>query len=97
MIFPVVFYYLPLRDFGLTDDLYIKMNARGKQLTPFESFKADFINEMRCQNLSDYLDVTTGVPIKIDTTWTDIFWKNKTHNKIDEIFFVFLKRFLQMS
>lgn len=90
---PVVFYYLPLRDFGLTDDLYIKMNARGKQLTPFENFKADFINEMRCQNLSDYLDVTTGVPIKIDTTWTDIFWKNKTHNKIDEIYFVFLKRF----
>lgn len=27
---PIVFYHLPLRDFGLTDDLYIKMNARGK-------------------------------------------------------------------
>ena len=34
---PIVFYYLPLKDFGLSDDLYIKMNARGKQLTNFEN------------------------------------------------------------
>lgn len=40
---PIVFYYLPLKDFGLSDDLYIKMNARGKQLTMFENFKADLI------------------------------------------------------
>ena len=40
---PIVFYHLPLKDFGLSDDLYIKMNARGKQLTSFENFKADLI------------------------------------------------------
>lgn len=90
---PIVFYYLPLRDFGLTDDLYIKMNARGKQLTPFENFKADFIDELKNKELFGYLDATTGIPIKIDTTWTDIFWKNKSQNKIDDIFFVFIKRF----
>ena len=34
--------YLDLKEFKLTDDLYIKMNARGKQLTPFENFKAQY-------------------------------------------------------
>lgn len=30
----------------LSDDLYIKMNARGKRLTDFENFKADLIGWM---------------------------------------------------
>lgn len=37
---PVVFQYLNLSSFGLSDDLYIKMNSRGKALTDFENFKA---------------------------------------------------------
>lgn len=40
---PIVFYHLPLKKFGLSDDLYVKMNARGKSLTPFENFKADLV------------------------------------------------------
>lgn len=39
---PVSFYYVELENIGLTDDLYIKMNARGKLLTAFENFKASF-------------------------------------------------------
>ena len=35
------FYALSLDKFGLSDDLYIKMNSRGKKLTPFEIFKSD--------------------------------------------------------
>jgi hypothetical protein len=31
---------LRMDDFALTDELYIKMNARGVQLTEFENFKA---------------------------------------------------------
>ena len=45
----ITFQLLPLEHFGLTDDLYIKMNARGKPLTPFETFKARFeelLNEL---------------------------------------------------
>ena len=38
----VTFHLLPLEHFGLSDDLYIKMNARGKPLTAFETFKARF-------------------------------------------------------
>ncbi len=43
---PIVFYYLP-KDFGNSDDLYIKMNARGEQLTSFENFKADLIGYIK--------------------------------------------------
>jgi uncharacterized protein with ParB-like and HNH nuclease domain len=43
------FYILPLSNFDLTEDLYVKMNARGKQLTSFENFKAEF--EDQCTRL----------------------------------------------
>jgi len=38
----ISFQYIELQNFGLSDDLYIKMNARGKALTEFENFKAKF-------------------------------------------------------
>lgn len=98
---PVVFYHLPLKDFGLSDDLYIKMNARGKQLTSFENFKADLIGYITKQAEDNHesgwkglLDAKNGIPIKLDTDWTDIFWKNKSkESKIDEIYFAFINRY----
>ena len=111
---PIVFYNLSLHDFGLSDDLYIKMNARGKQLTSFENFKADligYIANRADEDIQDkakwesFLHPVNGIPIKFDTVWTDIFWKNKSigipekddksvkSNQIDEIFFAFLNRF----
>lgn len=38
----VTFIFMNLEDYKLTDDLYIKMNSRGKPLTPFENFKAKY-------------------------------------------------------
>ncbi len=99
---PIVFYHLPLKDFGLSDDLYIKMNARGKPLTSFENFKADLIGYIQQQS-KDHEDEVVwkqmlysqdGFAIKLDTSWTDIFWKNKSvDNEIDEIYFAFINRF----
>lgn len=102
----IVFYHLPLSDFGLSDDLYIKMNARGKQLTGFENFKADIIGYITKQVQDEtiehsirtewekLLDPKNGIPIKLDTDWTDIFWESRSRdNRIDEIFFTFLNRF----
>lgn len=101
---PIAFYYQPLENFGLSDDLYIKMNARGKQLTPFENFKADLIGYIEQQAKDEkndkkeewkrLLDVYKGIPILLDTEWLDIFWKNKsvTH-QVDEIYYAFLNRF----
>lgn len=42
---PIHFNFLPLSssELPVSDDLYIKMNARGKALTSFENFKADLV------------------------------------------------------
>ncbi|MBO4814389.1 MAG: DUF262 domain-containing protein [Muribaculaceae bacterium] len=102
---PIVFYHFPFKDFGLSGDLYIKMNARGKQLTAFENFKADLIGYIRKQaeestdnktqkDWNELLDAKNGIPKLMDTTWTDIFWNNKSEEySIDEIYFAFINRF----
>lgn len=94
---PIVFYHLSLKDFGFSDQLYIKMNARGKQLTSFENFKADFIGYINKQDGEEWkklLNPTDGLPIKLDTIWTEIFWKKRSSdNEIDNIYFAFINRF----
>lgn len=97
---PIQFYYLPLENFGLSDDLYIKMNARGKQLTSFENFKADIIGYITEQAKTSspewdgLLNPENGLPVNMDTKWTDIFWDEKAKDcRIDEIYFAFINRF----
>ena len=67
----ITFYFLPIRDMGLTDELYIKMNSRGKPLTKFEHFKAEL---ERCIHV---VDATTSEHImrKVDCDWTDLLWR----------------------
>lgn len=67
----ITFYFLPIRDMGLTDELYIKMNSRGKPLTQFEHFKAELEREIR------QIDVRLADRIirKIDLDWTDMLWE----------------------
>ena len=38
----ITFQIFPMKSFNLSDDLYIKMNGRGKQLSSFDNFKADY-------------------------------------------------------
>lgn len=59
-------------DFKLTDDLYIKMNARGKQLTDFENFKALFIEFVERQYPNEKEDFCT----KLEYDWTQLFWNS---------------------
>ncbi len=77
----ITFHLLDLRSFGLSDDLYIKMNARGKPLTPFETFKARL--EQHIDALFPRESVRLhGRPVsrreyfsaQIDTVWADLFW-----------------------
>lgn len=67
----ITFYFLPIRDMGLTDELYIKMNSRGKPLTKFEHFKAEL---ERCIQATDK-SVSEQVMHKIDRDWTDMLWR----------------------
>jgi len=80
------FYVLELNGFGLSEELFIKMNARGLQLTPFENFKADLIGYMMKQpEYSHFVRMTLSkfdrkVPYwqnyssLIDCKWSDLFW-----------------------
>lgn len=73
----IKFRFIELEKFGLDDSLYIKMNARGKLLTPFENFKANL--EKRLRKLEVNKEIEEGqagkIAIKFDTKWADLFWK----------------------
>ncbi|GHU02672.1 hypothetical protein FACS1894147_05080 [Spirochaetia bacterium] len=91
---PIIFYYLDLLGLKLTDDLYIKMNARGKQLTQFENFKADLVGHIKDKGWEENVLPQDTIAHKLDTDWTEIFWKNRSPEyKIDEIYFAFLNRY----
>jgi hypothetical protein len=63
----IVFHLLPMEKLGLPDDLYIKMNSRGKELSEFEHFKSRF---------SEILSPAKAVIFNnnIDQAWSDLFW-----------------------
>jgi len=69
----ITFEFFELVKFGLDDDLYIKMNARGKPLTEFENFKAQFEQFLKDQDEN----LEREFAEKIDNEWTDFFWKYK--------------------
>ena len=90
----VTFYFLPIKDMGLTDELYIKMNSRGKPLTLFEHFKAELEREIRS------IDEQRANRImgKIDRDWTDLLWEYRNSgsgssddNIIDDEFLRYFK------
>jgi hypothetical protein len=76
----ITFQLLDLEQFDLSDDLYIKMNARGKPLTQFETFKARFERHLESQFTGAPPPVCNGSPLaaffshRIDTRWSDFFW-----------------------
>jgi len=91
------FYILPLDGFDLTDELYIKMNARGKQLTYFENFKADLIKWVKDPNNPFKDDFQKEIKydkrsvkyhlyfeLKLDNNWTHLFWKFSKKNEKSE-------------
>ena len=88
----ITFQLLDLENFGLSDDLYIKMNARGKPLTTFETFKARYEQVLKEQfdgetrtigNAS--VSVAEYFARRVDTLWADFFWthRDKTTNLYD--------------
>jgi hypothetical protein len=88
----ITFQFLNLQEFKLSDDLYIKMNARGKPLTAFENFKAKFEqyliildkdkkNErgfvLNFEGNEKEVSLKEYFSHKIDVEWTNLFWNYK--------------------
>lgn len=96
---PIVFNFLDIEELGISDDLYIKMNARGVSLTGFENLKAELSKLIKDSNFNTtYLyeyqhtegisnfDMYTYFITKVDTVWSDFFWnlRNKETNIYDD-------------
>lgn len=65
---PFKFIFIHIDDFIQNDELYIKINARGKALSHFENLKSDINNLWRNE---DYKS-------KLDGAWTEYVWKESS-------------------
>ena len=84
----ITFYFLPIKDMGLTDELYIKMNSRGKPLTQFEHFKAELERELKAVDEA----AAKRIAHKIDIVWTELLWPYRGEdNIIDDEFLRYFK------
>lgn len=76
----ITFYFLPINEMGLTDELYIKMNSRGKELTLFEHWKAELELQLKAVDES----LSKRIAAEIDQTWTDMLWPYRNSNTGDQ-------------
>lgn len=92
------FDFLNMGEYGLTDELYIKMNARGKRLTEFENFKAKFEDLLEKEKFRHLLRYFKN---KIDKDWAEKFWefrdKNEKENPADSADKAFMRYFDYIS
>lgn len=86
----ILFDYLDVEELEQTDEIYVKMNARGKQLSDFEHFKAwlqGYIKEednkivIKFENWED----------KLDVEWIDLFWSENNVEKTDDSYLMFFQ------
>lgn len=86
----ISFNELNLGEFGLSNELFIKMNARGKQLSDFDKMKSTLEEELQLQQKETD---EQGVPLAtqedeerwrtlVDGAWIDLFW----HKYASEVF-----------
>jgi len=91
---PVKFYCLDFGKFSLSDDLYIKMNSRGKQLTEYEIFKSQFEKYIEI-TLKDK-DLKYKTARLFDNDFTDLIWdkQRRDKTKIDSGFVFLFKNLI---
>lgn len=93
---PVTFAFKDTEDLG--DDIYVKMNARGKSLTDFENLKSwldDRLRNLVRLNRNSTISPSFGYGEMnldenfldswrnlMDNEWTDLFWKNRNRNDV---------------
>lgn len=101
----IKYWKLTLDDLKTTDDLYIKMNSRGKSLTNFEHFKAEIESYIHDSKAKDAKIKAGKFSLKIDTSWTNLLWKYRNkeadnnikeygNNGLDNMFVNIFKRFM---
>ena len=95
----ITFMFMELDRYHLSDELYIKMNSRGKPLTDFENFKARYSEyigeELRksgksvCRNRLLSGGTSLSLPLdkyfaeRIDSAWTNMIWAYRNDGDTD--------------
>ncbi|RKD90033.1 GmrSD restriction endonuclease domain-containing protein [Mangrovibacterium diazotrophicum] len=94
----ITFEFLDLDNLKLTDELYVRMNARGVALTPFENFKAWLIEYLQENQIQVAKFGQKNWVELMDTTWTDLFWANKDDDNmlIDEEVMRYFRNMMQI-
>lgn len=78
----IYFYSIEINDFGSADDIYIKMNSRGKELTLFENFKSKLEKYIEKVYDKEYLNMYNS---RIDNKWLNYFWKKLKKMKNNDV------------
>lgn len=101
----VTFFFFDLESNGLNENLYLKMNSRGKPLTAFENLKAK-MEKILPENVEfedkcfPNCDASPKDSFKakwkyfMDRNWTEVFWDKEHPENYDESITKFIVRFL---
>lgn len=69
---PIYFYFKQIDPIADGGELFIKMNSRGKLLTEYEFFKADFQRILKKAKVPEQIRIDTAK--KLDKKWEPSFW-----------------------
>lgn len=85
---PITFMALPISNMGKANDLYIKMNSRGKPLSDFETFKSELFNFIDENHAGEFICFKN----KVDNEWMSMIWDNCENPKkaCDSVFMHFI-------
>lgn len=88
----IVFRVFDIGTYGFSDELYIKMNGRGRALSAFENFKADFLGYLKKQE--GFAGEVSEVSKKLDHAWAEMAWGAKQNEDFDKRYIRLFKRYL---
>ncbi len=87
------FHLLPIEDMGAPEELYIKMNSRGRPLTDFENLKALLEKAVDGSAIAHDRKLAD----KLDGRWLDLMWplRNDEH-KVDNEFLNYIRFVIEL-
>ena len=96
----IKFRFFDMNEHNLSDNLYIKMNSRGKPLTAFENLKASIDKILPKTDKLESFDLLRDKDLEgkttfdeqwkhcIDRQWTDMFWRYKEEDYLSDPSFI---------
>lgn len=92
---PFRFDFMDLQSLNQTDELYVKMNSRGKQLSDYEHFKSWLQGKYKEQEENEWFK---NLWKKLDTVWLNYFWRNvdASFSALDDFYYNFIKHLALM-